>query len=127
MSNPHGREGISSSHEGKSSNNSKFKGIIIPHPVTTVQPIDIVNRYQVLGQIPKPYNSVLASKPPVIYPFANTSKTLVTTNKPSIPFDLFDKTSDYVQRFEYNLFYIESFMKPSNDPVKLAAQYFPSG
>ena len=94
MSNPHGREGSSSSHGRKSSHgyDGKLKGIIIPHPVTTFQPIYIY-RYRVLGQIPKPYNTFLANKPPVIDPFTNTSKPVVTTNKPSIPFDLFEKVS----------------------------------
>lgn len=70
------------SSRGRGSYDSKLKGAIVPHPITPIQPVNLVNRYQVLGQIPKPYNTVLASKPPVVDPFANTSK-------PIKPFDRF--------------------------------------
>lgn len=122
--NSDGRGGSSS--RGRASYDSKLKGIMVPHPVIPVQPIDVVNRYQVLGQIPKPYNTVLASKPPVIDPFLNTNKQVI--NKPIIPFDICGKAvTEYVERNEFNLFFIEPFMKPSNNPIKLAAQYFPPG
>ncbi|KAL1802911.1 hypothetical protein ACET3Z_031558 [Daucus carota] len=64
------------SSRGRGSYDSKLKGAIVPHPITPIQPVNLVNRYQVLGQIPKPYNTVLASKPPVIDPFVNTIKTM---------------------------------------------------
>ena len=123
--NPDNSRGGSSSR-GRASYDSKLKGTMVPHPVTPVQPVDLVNRYQILGQIPKPYNTVLASKPPVIDPFATTSKPII--NKPFVPFDICGKpVSEYTETSEETLFYIEPFMKPSNNPIKLAAQFFPPG
>ncbi|WP_431164074.1 hypothetical protein, partial [Flagellimonas beolgyonensis] len=34
---------------------------------------------------------------------------------------------EYSERMEYHLFFIEDFMKPPNNPVKLATQFFPPG
>ena len=115
------------SSRGRGSYDSKLKGAIVPHPITPIQPVNLVNRYQVLGQIPKPYNTVLASKPPVIDPFANTSKLIKPIDR-FVPFDICGKAvSEYTQCHEENLFLIEHFMKPSNNPSKLAAQFFPPG
>ena len=128
--NPHGRgKGTGTSPQERASYDSKLKGIMVPHPVISAQPVNQVNRFQVLGQIPKPYNTVVTSKPPTFDPFANTSKP-ITNTKPIVPFDICGKpenVTEYVQRTEYNLFFIEHFMKPINNPVKLAAQYFPPG
>ena len=119
--NPDSSRGGSTS-QGRGSYESKLKGTIVPHPVILVQPVDQVNRYHTLGQVPKSYNTVLASKPPVIDPFATTSKPIV----PFVPYDSYGKsTSEYTQSHEKNLFFIESFMKPNNNPVKLAAQFYP--
>lgn len=113
-----------STSRGRGSYDNKFKGAIVSHPVIPVQPVNLVNRYQILGQIPRPYNTVLASKPPVIDPFANTSKPIV----PFVPSNIYEKpVSEYTQSQEQNLFFIEHFMKPSNNPIKLAAQFFPPG
>lgn len=123
-----GRGGGSS--QGRASYDSKLKGAIVPHPIAPVQPVNLVNKYTVLGQIPKPYSTVLASKPPVIDPFATSSKPVIPSvpRKQVIPFDICGKpVSEYTQSHVDNLFFIEHFMKPSNNPVKLAAQYFPPG
>lgn len=37
----------------------------IPFPTLPAPPVDVVNRYQILGPIPKPFNSILAIQPKV--------------------------------------------------------------
>ena len=104
---------------------SSVRGAIVPHPVNPVQAMDIVNRYQVLDQVPRPFNSVLASKPPAFDPFGPSNAASKISQKPI--FSQNSSTSDYIVNFEVNLFFVEHFMEPKNNPVKLAAQFFPKG
>ena len=91
------------------------KGTIVPHPVTQTH-----NKFQVLGTVPKPYASVLASQPQPFDVYANPPKA-TSSNVSQTP------VSDYQVHYDQNLFHIELSMKNIKDPVKLAAQYFPTG
>ena len=81
---------------------SSVRGAIVPHPVNPVQAMDIVNRYQVLGQVPRPFNLVLASKPPAFDPFGPSNAASKVSQK-SI-FSQYSPTSEYIVYFEVNLF-----------------------
>ena len=120
------RGGSSSRGRGSSSSTlvhpSNLRGAIVPHPVSPVHPVDLVNRYQILGQIPRPFNRVLASKPPSFDPFGPLDNSKFTQKFPSFS----QSSSEYTFNSEVNLVLVESFMNPKNDPVKLAAHYFPT-
>ena len=79
-------------------------------------PIDLINRYQVLGNIPKPsYNSALA-----LDPFAGQLVTPMPPNK-SPP------RTDYVLKQTFNLFYKELVHKNIHNVLELVKSYFPNG
>lgn len=110
---------------GGSSSVSNFnpRSAIIPHPVNPVSAVDVVSRFQVLGQIPRPFNTVLASNPPSFDPFRSSEVSKTVHKYPSFT----QSNSDYIVNFEVNLFFVEAFMNPKKDPVKLASLFFPSG
>ncbi|XP_028104462.1 uncharacterized protein LOC114303520 [Camellia sinensis] len=77
--------------------------------VTQYHPIEMINRYQVLGNIPRPnYSSALATNP-----FASPSQTVSITPFPANPIRF--ARSDYVKSTTTNLF----FKEPSHPRVKL--------
>ena len=85
-----------------------------------VSPLEIVNRYTLLGTIPKPnYSSVLATP---YDPYAMT-----TINQPvKTVYPKVSNTSQYVKKqYVQNLFSIEPNRASINDPFSLAISYFP--
>ena len=97
------------------------KSIDIPPitPVTRYHPIDTINRYQVLGNIPKhSYTSVLASDL-----FTSSSQCLT----PYTPNLVKSVRSDYVKFQSTNLYFKEPIHKNTHNVLDLVKSYFPSG
>ena len=84
--------------------------------------VNVVNRYQILGQVPKPFNSVLASQPKVNDPLdicgPEPQPIRVSSNYRNYP-------KSMTKLHPVNLFCVEPHMTDKIDPVKLAMQFFP--
>lgn len=103
---------------GPTSSNQQ-KGAMVPFPVNPSSTAPLVSKFQVLGTIPKPYNSVLASQPKPVDPFGCVQTVNPRPNT--------SQNSPYIPISQQNLFHIEPHMKFKEDPVRLAAQFFPPG
>ena len=87
--------------------------------VTKYHPAELVNRYQILGNIPKPsYTSALATDP-----FASSSQA-VTLYPPN---PIKSARSDYVKSTTTSLFFKEPSHPKSHTVHDLAKSYFPPG
>ncbi|KAL7239071.1 hypothetical protein ACSBR2_005046 [Camellia fascicularis] len=103
-----------------SSQKPHFKLAIVPTSQPIIAPpIDLVNRYQILGNIPKPsYTSALASDP---FPCQS-----ITPMPPNNPYRT--TRTDYVLKPQpVHLFYKEPIHKNIHDVNELVTSYFPSG
>ena len=86
-----GRTGGRGNGRGRGSTSNREKGIV-PFPAAPAAPVNVVNRFQSLGQIPTPktYNSALASQSRVTDPFdPHGPSNVVSPNNPGgTPFDI---------------------------------------
>ena len=94
----------------------------VPPPmelVTKYHPAELVNRYQILGNIPKPsYTPALATDP-----FASSSQAVT----PYLPNPIKSARSDYVKSTTTNLFFKEPSHPKSHTVHDLVKSYFPPG
>ncbi|XP_028100604.1 uncharacterized protein LOC114299969 isoform X3 [Camellia sinensis] len=97
----------------------------IPPPLELVgqyrQPIEMINRYQVFGNISRPnYSSALATNP-----FASSSQAVSVTPFPTNP--VRSSRSDYTKSHTTNLFYKEPSHPKGQVIHEIAKSYFGSG
>ncbi|KAM7461224.1 hypothetical protein LguiA_029345 [Lonicera macranthoides] len=98
------------------------RGAMVLHPAVPVPAVDVVNQFQVLGQIPRPFNLVLADKPKSNDPF-----DICCPEPQPIKTSYHKSFSEYVPKYKENIFLVEPHMVEREDPVSLAIQYFPHG
>ncbi|GFZ19188.1 hypothetical protein Acr_27g0009270 [Actinidia rufa] len=101
------------------SSSKKSPSKLLAPPCPSTPALELVNRYQILGTIPKPtYTSVLASSQSQMTSFAN----------PLQPYPSQSPRSDYILKPHFtNLFFIEPVHKNIKDPCALANFFFPQG
>ena len=97
----------------------------VPPPLELVgqypQPIQMINRYQLLGNIPRPnYSTALATDP-----FASSSQSVSVTPFPANPVK--SSRTDYIKSHTTNLFYKEPSHPKSQLIHEIAKSHFGSG
>lgn len=100
---------------------SPSKALVPSNQPIISPPIEMINRYQVLGNIPRPnYSSALATDP-----FASSSQAVSITPYPANP--IRSARSDYIKSTTTNLFFKEPSHPKSQTVSDLAKSYFGSG